>query len=74
MAQLLRAQPLLQKKGCTNPQVRLRIDDAVFALRAVPVVDAKERSRVIGAYAGKCGVDPNDNIALQAPVYRLDAR
>ncbi len=57
-----------------NRHVRLRIDNQIFALDAVRVVDPSERRRVSAAYASKYGLDTDDNWVMTGWVFRLDRR
>ena len=54
--------------------VRLRIDDAVFPLRATRVEGADELATVMAAYVRKYEVEEGDNFVSVAWVFRLDAR
>ena len=57
--------------------VRLRMDGAVYALRAAAVQDAAERQRVVEAYLRKYAVDEDDGFIQRARrrrfVERLDS-
>ena len=57
-----------------TPAVRLRIDDAVFPLRASRVEEEAELAAVIAAYVRKYEVEQDENFVTTAWVFRLDAR
>lgn len=57
-----------------NPDVRLRLANSIFELRATRVLDAAERLRVVDKYASKYDLDINDNFVEDAWLYRLDPR
>lgn len=54
--------------------VRLRINDQIFALKAVPVTDPQERATVAAEYVRKYDVDAGDNWVSEGRIYRLDRR
>lgn len=54
--------------------VRLRIDDAVYPLRASRVEDEAELETVIAAYVRKYEVEQDESFVTTAWVFRLDAR
>jgi hypothetical protein len=54
--------------------VRLRIEDKVYALEAVPVTSSDERAIVAAEYVRKYGVDKEDNWVSSGRIYRLDRR
>ena len=56
------------------PAVRLRIDDAVYPLRAARVEGADELATVIAAYVRKYAVEESENFVSTAWVFRLYAR
>ena len=58
----------------TNPNVRLRIGQTIYPLRAVTVSDAAERDRVLDAYVEKYDVARADMVDNAGLIYRLDAR
>ena len=55
-----------------DPDVRLRVGDGLYALKAVEIRDEAERKRVFGAYLEKYDYDDIANTAGR--IYRLDAR
>ncbi len=55
------------------PAVRLRIEDAVFPLRATRVEEADELATVTAAYVRKYEVEESENFVATAWVFRLDA-
>ena len=57
-----------------TPAVRLRIDDAVYPLRASRVEDEGELATVTAAYVRKYEVERDENFVTTAWVFRLDAR
>ena len=57
-----------------TPAVRLRIDDAVYPLRASRVEDEAELATVTAAYVRKYEVERDENFVTTAWVFRLDAR
>jgi Uncharacterized protein conserved in bacteria (DUF2255) len=57
-----------------DPNVQLRIDNSLYDLRAVRVVDPDELARVGAAYAAKYDMDEQDNEPGEAWVFRLDRR
>ncbi|MDE0007872.1 MAG: DUF2255 family protein [Gammaproteobacteria bacterium] len=57
-----------------TPAVRLRIDDAVYPLRASRVDEEAELATVIAAYVRKYEVEQEENFVTTAWVFRLDAR
>ena len=57
-----------------TPAVRLRIDDAVYPLRASRVEDEGELATVTAAYVRKYEVEQDENFVTTAWVFRLDAR
>lgn len=57
-----------------NPDVRLRIANSIFELRATRVLDEAEKLRVVNKYARKYDLDVNDNFVHGAWLYRLDPR
>ena len=58
-----------------DPDVRLRVDGRVFALRAVRVEDATEFAEVVAALEQKYEADPAEREAERAIwLYRLEAR
>ena len=57
-----------------TPAVRLRIDDAVYRLRAFRVEDEAELATVNAAYVRKYEVEQEENFVTTAWVFRLDAR
>jgi hypothetical protein len=54
--------------------VRLRIEDKIYELEAVPVTDARERAIVAAEYVRKYAVDEDDNWVSEGKIYRLDRR
>ena len=54
--------------------VRLRVGEVIYALKAVGVSDAVERERVLDAYVEKYEADPADMTANAGLIFRLDAR
>lgn len=57
-----------------NRNVRLRIEERIFALKAVRVRDPAELQRVSTAYVDKYGLDSDDNWVMTGQVFRLDRR
>lgn len=57
-----------------NDNVRLRVADNVFSLKAISVSDPEERKRVSEAYIAKYDADLEENIGADGLIYRLDAR
>jgi len=57
-----------------NPDVELRIGHALYALRAVRIVDPAELARVEAAYAAKYDMKSQDTKPGQAWIFRLDRR
>ncbi len=57
-----------------DPDVRLRIGNALYDLRAVRVTDAAELARVQRAYETKYDVGEEDNRPQERFVFRLDRR
>jgi hypothetical protein len=55
-----------------DPNVRLKISDAVYALQAVKVSKANERKRVSDAYLQKYDTDLAENIGAAGLIYRFD--
>ena len=58
----------------TNPDVRLRLGDTIYNLRAVRVDDDVEGERVLVAYASKYESDPESMTANAGLIYRLEGR
>jgi len=54
--------------------VRLRIENRIFELKAMPVTDPEERARVAEEYVRKYDVDADDNWVSEGRIYRLDRR
>lgn len=57
-----------------NANVRLRVGETIYPLKAVNVGDDAERQRVLDAYVRKYAADPEDMAVNAALIYRLDAR
>ncbi len=57
-----------------DPDVVLRIGDALYDLRAVRVIDAEERARAGSAYAAKYDLQAQDADPDAAWLFRLDRR
>ena len=57
-----------------NANVRLRVGETIYPLKAVSVSDDAERKRVLDAYVQKYDADPDDIVVNAALIYRLDAR
>ncbi|MFP6835971.1 MAG: hypothetical protein VB948_07655 [Pseudomonadales bacterium] len=57
-----------------NRDVRLRVEQQIFPLEAVRVMDPQEHNRVSAAYASKYGLDTDDNWVMSGQVFRLDRR
>ena len=55
-----------------DSNVRVRLADDIYSLRAAEVHDATERHRVAAAYADKYEVDPGDGWVIQGMIIRLD--
>jgi hypothetical protein len=55
-----------------DPAVTLRIGDALYALRAVRVLDSAELARVRAAYTAKYDMESQDGDPDEAWVFRLD--
>jgi len=58
----------------TNPDVRLKIGDDVYPLRAVRVEDADEAARVLARYVEKYQYDPDDEDSMEAWLFKLIPR
>ncbi|MDH3642322.1 MAG: hypothetical protein OES38_09515 [Gammaproteobacteria bacterium] len=54
--------------------VRLRIEQQVFELKAIRVRDPDELQRVSAAYVDKYGLETDDNWVMTGQVFRLDRR
>ncbi len=57
-----------------NANVRLRVGETIYPLKAVSVSDDAERKRVFDAYIQKYDADPDDIVVNAALIYRLDAQ
>ncbi len=57
-----------------DPNVRVRVGTELFDLKAVPVTDDAERTRVAEAYTKKYDVKADDNWVAAGLIYRLDRR
>ena len=57
-----------------NRDVRLRINDQIYPLEAVRVVDPTELRRVSMAYVTKYDLDSDGNWVMDGQVFRLDRR
>ena len=57
-----------------TPDVRVRVDTAIYELVAVRVRDRAERHAVSAAFATKYELDPADNWVAAGQVFRLDPR
>lgn len=57
-----------------NPEVRLRIDDNIFELKAVRVMDEEELALVLKRYKEKYDMEAQGEDAAQAWLFRLDRR
>jgi hypothetical protein len=58
----------------SNPDVELRIGHALYALRAVRILDPAELTRVEAAYAAKYDMKSQDAKPGEAWIFRLDRR
>ncbi len=56
----------------SDNNVRVRLRDRIYALRAEKVQDRVERNRVAQAYAEKYEVDPADGWVVEGMIIRLD--
>lgn len=57
-----------------NPEVRLRIDNNIFELKAVRVTDEEELALVLKRYKEKYDMEAQGEDAAQAWLFRLDRR
>lgn len=57
-----------------NPEVRLRIDNNIFELKAVRVTDEEELGLVLKRYKEKYDMEAQGEDAAQAWLFRLDRR
>ncbi len=57
-----------------DQDVRVRIDQELYELSAVPVADQEERLRVHDRYVKKYDIDTESDMLQGALVYRLDRR
>ncbi|MEM8766518.1 MAG: hypothetical protein AAGE43_03680 [Pseudomonadota bacterium] len=57
-----------------NPDVRLRIQDRVYALEAYRVLDPTEKLRIGQQYVSKYDVDDDNNWVEEGQLFRLDRR
>lgn len=57
-----------------DPDVRLRVDDAIYELRAVRVDTQEEFDRFSDAYERKYGRRPRNEDVTEAYLYRLEPR
>ena len=57
-----------------NGRVRLKVEDTLYELQAIRVTDAAELSTVYARYIAKYELDPMQNFAADAWVFRLDRR
>jgi hypothetical protein len=57
-----------------DPKVRLRVNDSIYALAAVRVVDQAEFDRFSNAYEKKYGRRPRNENVTEAYLFRLEAR
>ena len=55
-----------------TPDVRVRVDAAIYELVAVRVHDGNERRAVSAAFAAKYDLQPSDNWVVGGQVFRLD--
>lgn len=58
----------------SDPNVRARLDTALYDLTAAPVTAADERARVADAYLHKYELEADDNWVATGLIYRLDRR
>jgi hypothetical protein len=57
-----------------NPNVRVKIHDALYQLKAMRVVDASEFARFSDVYETKYGNRPRNENVAEAYLFRLEAR
>lgn len=57
-----------------DSNVRVRLHDDIYPLRAAVVEDRAERDRVARAFADKYEVDPGDGWVIEGMIIRLDRR
>ena len=57
-----------------DPQVRLRVQDAIYAVQAVRIESEAERDNVLDAYATKYESDRETLAGQAAIIYRLEPR
>ncbi len=57
-----------------DPEVRLKIEDAIYELRAVPVEDEAELERFLAAAKKKYDFEPDEEQRAGAQLYRLEPR
>ena len=57
-----------------NPNVRVKIQDALYDLKAIRVVDAGEFTRFSDVYETKYGNRPRNENVAEAYLFRLEAR
>ena len=57
-----------------NPDVRLRIENNIFELKAVRVMDEEELAQVLKRYKEKYDMEAQGEDAAQAWLFRLDRR
>jgi len=58
----------------TDSNVRLRVGEILFPLKAVSVIDAAERGRVHAAYVEKYNADPDQIADSAGLIFRLEPR
>ncbi len=56
----------------SDKDVRVRIDETLYALRAAPVSDTDERTRVLARYIEKYDLEIEDSWVETGLIYRLD--
>lgn len=57
-----------------DPNVRLKVEDALFELRAVSITDEAEMQSVLAALSAKYDFEPDPEQREKAMLFRLDAR
>ncbi|MDJ0786057.1 MAG: hypothetical protein QNK05_04575 [Myxococcota bacterium] len=61
-------------RATANPEVRLRVGDTLYELRAVPVTDEAELDALVAAIGAKYDFEPDPEDRARARPFRLEAR